>query len=510
MVKRVIAVAFLAILGLLLFSATIRGTSGNLENVKTMGKLTAPGGPFESSHERAPYAEMLAIKNRHTIELGKDLADFGAPDVGYENNRYYSFFPSGIAVIALLGHTIGAPYNLGQVSAYMMMSLVSIGTMILMFTICRDIFKLPIWSAIAAPIVFAFATPAWSYSITIYQHAAAAFLSMLMFYLTWRYRQRGKYNLVWASMVWALYGLSFFFDYPNAIILMPVMLYFLLSSFRARRYHRGQRVAFTFNAAVLGTMIFFVLTAGYLGYHNTKYFGSWNIIANTLTRYTPGTKTVVAVVPHAERLSRVSRALTEELLPTGVQILLFGVDKGLFVYSPIMLMALLGYLSLWDKKRTMELGILATLPVFNLFVYASFGDPYGGWAFGPRYLVPAMASLSILSVIGLQGKKFTTIRRLVFMILFIVSSAIAAAGALTSNLIPPKVEADYLKIPYYNFVHNFDLIYKNDSASFIYNTVVHSYMSLEQYALIIWAALIAIMFCMLFVLPLFPLRNKRS
>ena len=157
----------------------------------------------------------------------------------------------------------------------------------------------------------------------------------------------------------------------------------------------------------------------------------------------------------------------------------------------------------------MELGVLATLPAFNLFVYASFGDPYGGWAFGPRYLVPAMASLSILAVIGLQGARLNWLRRLVFMLLFVVSSAVAAAGALTSNLIPPKVEADYLKIPYYNFLHNFDLIFKNQSASFLYNSTFHTSLNLEQYALILWGTLIATMFVLVLVLPFFD-RKKTA
>lgn len=509
MIKRVIAIGFLAILGLLLFSATIRGVAGNMEDITKVGQLTMPGGPFESSHERAPYAEMLAIKNRGTIELGKTLADFGAPDVGYEGNRYYSFFPSGIAVVALAGYTLGAQLGIGQVSAYFVMSLISIVTMITIFLICRDTFKLPVWASMAAPILFAFGTPAWSYSITIYQHAVAACFAMLMFYFTWRYRQRGKYNYIWAALVWTLYGTSLFFDYPNAVLLLPNMLYLLLSSFRVRRYHEGQRVAFSFNTAIITTMVFFVMIVGYLGYHNTKYFGSWNTIANTLTRYTPGTETKVEVVPHAERLSRVGKALTEELFPTGVGILLFGLDKGLFLFSPVLLLAALGYLALWKDSRNMELGVLATLPAFNLFVYASFGDPYGGWAFGPRYLVPAMASLSILTIIGLQGARLNWLRRLVFMVLFVVSSAVAAAGALTSNLIPPKVEADYLKIPYYNFLHNFDLIFKNQSASFLYNTTFHTQLSLEQYALILWGTLIATMFVLVLVLPFFD-RKKTA
>ena len=502
MVKRLFAVGFLVIIGLLFFSATIRGVPGNLENVAQLGPLTVPGGPFESSHERAPYAEMLAIKNRGTIELGKDLADFGAPDVGYEGNSYYSFFPSGVPVVTLAGYSLGSPMGLGQVSAFFMMSIISIITMVTIFLICRDMFTLPIWASMAAAILFAFGTPAWSYSITIYQHAVAACFSMLMFYFTWQYRKRGKYHFVWASLVWSLYGFSLFFDYPNAVLLLPNMLYLLLSSFRVRRYHEGQRVAFSFNFAIVTSMIFFVLIAGYLGYHNTTYFGSWHSIANNLTRYTPGTEVQIADTTPLVHLSRVGKALTEELFPTGVGILLFGIDKGLFFFSPVLLMAVLGYLTLWDKRRSMELGVLATLPAFNLFVYASFGDPYGGWAFGPRYLVPAMAPLSILAVLGLMGKRLQVIRRLVFVLLFVVSSAIAAAGALTSNLIPPKVEADYLKIPYYNFLRNFDLIFENQSASFLYNTTFHTTLSLEQYALILWGTLIVIMFGLVLVTPL--------
>ncbi len=507
MIKKVSSLFFIIVIGLILFAATIRGDVGNMNDVAQLGQYTLPGGAFESSHERAPYAEMLAIKTRGTIELGEKLADFGSPDIGYDENKYYSFFPSGIPVILLAGHTIGSLYNHGQIGAYFMMSIATIITMIFIYLICRDIFKLDSWAAIAAPIVYAFGTSSWSYSVTIYQHAVTAMLAMIMFYLTWLYRKRGKYRVLWASLVWTLYGLSFFIDYPNALILMPNMVYFLLSSFRVKEYEVGQKVTFVFNGTIIATMIFFVMTIGYHGYHNTKFFGQWYIIANSLTRYTKDQGKVVEIVKQDKTEVKVTRSLIEELLPSGSKTLLFGIDKGLFLFSPVLIMALLGYLSLWNKRRTMELGVISALPVFNLFVYASFGDPYGGWAFGPRYLIPAMASLSIMTIIGLQFGRLRALRRLVFFILFMISSGIALVGALTSNLIPPKVEADYLKIDYYNFTHNFDLIYKNASSSYAYNAYVSQYMTLEQYAVVLWSALIAIMFVLIFLLPL-KLRAK--
>ncbi|QQR64315.1 hypothetical protein IPH70_02230 [Candidatus Roizmanbacteria bacterium] len=243
--KKILSIIFLIVLSAVLLTATLRGEYGNHESIPELSRLNAETLPFESSHERAPYAEMLAIKDRGTIELGKELGLFASPDAGYDGDKIYSFFPSGVSYLILGGYIIGQNYNLGSLSAFAVMGLLTVGTIILIFLISRNIFKLPIWASILAPLTFAFATTAWSYSITIYQHAPTAFIAMLMFYLTWKYKN-AKNSLVYlyAILVGSLYALALFIDYPNALTLSPLGVYFFASSFSTESLKNKVKINF--------------------------------------------------------------------------------------------------------------------------------------------------------------------------------------------------------------------------------------------------------------------------
>jgi len=171
-------------------------------------------------------------------------------------------------------------------------------------------------------------------------------------------------------------------------------------------------------------------------------------------------------------------------------------------------LALLGIYSI-RNKITPELGTLLGLVGVNLFLYASWGDPWGGWAYGPRYLIPSMAILSIFIGIWLNSAKHKLISRVTTFILFAYSCFIALLGALTTNQVPPKVEADFLKMKY-NFLLNWDYFMDGKSGSFIFNEFASKHMSLQQYFVMIYIPLILIVFILLFIVPLFGNRKQKA
>lgn len=518
--KHILSAVLIVIIGIVIHGATVRGLPGNLSNLQKLGDLSREATPFESSHERAPYAEMLAIKNNHTIELSKPLADFGSPDIGTDGKRYFSFFPSGVSASILPGYLIGSFFGNGQVGAYFTMGLFTTLTMLFVFLICRQVFGLPLWASLVAPLTYAFGTTAWSYSVTIYQHAPAACFAMVMFYCVWRYRQPARKPIVWAAAVWFIFGISLFFDYPNALLLFPLMLYFLLSSLTVSMVKRKRKVVrISLNSAILRAMPVFIILTLYHGYHNAHFIGHWKQIGNNLPRHIlkspeqlrlekldavkkKETEEAKEKEVKEKRSGGIARALTEDKVPVNAQILLLGIDKGLFLFSPVMILGVLGIITL-RKKQVMEKSILFAFVLTNILIYSSFGDPYGGWAFGPRYLIPAMAGLSVFIAIGLSQARFQILRKILFAVLYGVSSGIALAGALTTNLVPPKIEADFLKLDHYNFMYNFELLKQNISTSYVYNAYFAPKVGLMQYAEAIWLTLyIAVVFT-IFILPLF-------
>jgi hypothetical protein len=126
-----------------------------------------------------------------------------------------------------------------------------------------------------------------------------------------------------------------------------------------------------------------------------------------------------------------------------------------------------------------ETNTLVGLIAINIFLYSSWGDPWGGWAFGTRYLIPTMAYLSLFVGIWIS-KKYSLWKAIPAFILFSFSSAVSLLGVLTTNAIPPKVEADFLHTGY-NFMQNLIFFKDGKSSSFIFNTYASHYVSLTQY-----------------------------
>jgi hypothetical protein len=80
----------------------------------------------------------------------------------------------------------------------------------------------------------------------------------------------------------------------------------------------------------------------------------------------------------------------------------FSPFRGLFVASPFLLFALSG-IGLVKERR--ERIVLAGIPALFLLVIASFNGWSGGWAFGPRYLLPIVPILGILMFAAVRAAK---------------------------------------------------------------------------------------------------------
>jgi hypothetical protein len=78
----------------------------------------------------------------------------------------------------------------------------------------------------------------------------------------------------------------------------------------------------------------------------------------------------------------------------GLAGLLFSPGKSLFLYSPILLAALFGIPALLRRDRAMALLSLGVVAVYPL-VYARWFMWWGGWSWGPRFLVPVLPFLSL-------------------------------------------------------------------------------------------------------------------
>ena len=82
--------------------------------------------------------------------------------------------------------------------------------------------------------------------------------------------------------------------------------------------------------------------------------------------------------------------------------LLISQGRGLFFWSPFLLLALPGYPRLWRASRPLFWMCLLA-PLITLSALCVMSSPYGGSAVGPRYLAPAIPFLALAAAYGLQS-----------------------------------------------------------------------------------------------------------
>ena len=493
------------LLSIIIFAAVIRGVPGNPDAREIKQHLENRGQPFELSPERGRYAIIKSLDDTKSFALSTDLRDAVYPDVGYYQGRYYSFFAPGISLLAYPLYLLGKSLNLAQVASYSVISLFALLNMFILFKISRSIFHLPTWAALFGATVFAFGSTALSYSNTLYQHQVTAFFIIASFFSVWKFGQRKKFSFLWAAAVWLMYGLAIFIDYPNALLLFPVMVYLLIETVAFSK--TGRKIMLSVRVGAIITVLIFAAVTFIHGYYNYVNFGSPTRVSGSLVGYKAvkelhllDSKKGLEEFKKIETLKTPTNFFEEKNLPKGLFILLFDTDRGIFVYAPIFVLALLNLIYIIpriDRRYAVLLSVIAV----NLFLYASFGDPWGGYAYGPRYLIPSMAILSLFAAEWLYRTKRKYLMRILAFLLFLYSSGIAILGAITTNSVPPKVEAIPLHMPY-NFVLNFHQLQDGVSSSFLYNTYF-SFMNLYDYFFFLYVTVVILGFSTLFILPIF-------
>lgn len=509
--KDIITTILIFIVSLVLFAVTLRGIPGNPTGSMVKNNLDQVSKPLELSPERGRYLLLMSLAENNSFSLNKTLADAAYPDIGWYQGKFYIFFAPGVSIIALPMYILGKSYGLAQVFSFFSISIVTSLTLVFLFKIGKHIFKLPIWASLLAPLIFGFSSTSWSYAITLYQHQITTFCIVASVYAAWKYKTNHRMAWIWALFIWINLSIAIAVDYPNVVLMTPVMLYFLYTSFKFSRQETSYSIRW--RMSYLLTSVIFILYVILQGYFNYTHFGGVTRVSNTIASYKAivedkAKKNVETAEANkaADNDRSASGFFNEFSVPTGFTILMVSLDRGILLYSPIFLLALFG---IWKSARRINAEIAALLgSVFaNFFLYSSWGDPWGGWAYGPRYLIPSMSILSLFAAYWLSHGRFQFVRRIVAFILMSYSTAIALLGALTTNAVPPKVEADFLKTKY-NFLMNLDYLFDNRSGSYVYNSAFADYISLSQYFLYIFFVVMGIAYILLFIIPFYESIKK--
>ena len=118
-------------------------------------------------------------------------------------------------------------------------------------------------------------------------------------------------------------------------------------------------------------------------------------------------------------------------LYTGLIGFLLSPGKSIFLFSPPILLAMAGLPRLWRRDRGLAIVAGAT-PVVYLLFFATYTQWEGGYSYGPRYLVPALALLALGIGPALENAP-RNVRRLAIGVFF-AGFFVQALGMATSFL----------------------------------------------------------------------------
>lgn len=311
-----------------------------------------------------PYS----ILDNHTVYLDemyqsqKDDVAISYRLVEVSGDHHASLFPVVTPVLVTPLYAIPFLFNLPDTDflqlamSHITAALISALSVMFIYLGCRYISSRKI--ALLSALVFAFATSTWSISSqSLYPHGMSELLLAIMIYLVIKNESD---NTPWNIVFLGICSGLFFFNRPSdSMLLLPVIGYVLW-------YHR-EKTGYYFLAGFLSGLPFLLYNV--LLFHNP--FGGYSHIAS--------------------RLSLDTTILSNYLG------LLFAPNRGLFVFTPILILAVFGFWIIKNNNkpvyRFLQGSIIAM--AITILVYASFDDWQGGDMYGPRYLTCILPFLVI-------------------------------------------------------------------------------------------------------------------
>jgi hypothetical protein len=285
-----------------------------------------------------------------------------------------------------------------------------------------------------------------------------------------------------------LFGSGALMDIPNLILMFPVGLYILSLHFSFENIKKQTKLLY--KPVSLWLIIGFIPLVALFAFYNYQTTNSFTKIAQNLGRSETASSTIKMqnkeITPPPT--NETGKALinipfqTRNML-NGLYILLLSNQRSWLFYSPILLLGVVGLYFAYKNKKTQTLSILAISVIgTNIVLYSMFGDPWGGWAYGPRYLIPSAALISAFIGITVTKLGKNKVFMLIFSALLLFSVFVSTLSAVTSNAIPPKVEAINFNPPLpYTYKYDFRYLDKNQASTLLYNIFLRDKLSLWNF-----------------------------
>lgn len=473
-----ISLGFISLL-VVLMSFNIKGEAGTpLYYQQELD--TKIGGPFESSGSTSRYALVKSIVENKSLLFGIKLAKFASPDVTGINGKYTTLFTPGVSLAAAPFYYLGRFFGLSQLVTYLSTTVFALLNIFLVYLISRK-FNVNRAFSVVSGLSFGFATSAMAYANTLTQHHLSVFLILLAVL-----NAANKRNFINNFTFGLIVGAGLLVDIPNFFMMVPIGLYILSRNFDLEK--TGDALKLKVKLSIIALLIGIIPMIGVFGWYNHQTTGSYTKLAQSIGR------TDVFASDEIKEINKQTVTKSKDqgppLVPfdtrmqlNGLYILLFSDERGIFYYNPVVIFGILGLILAVKNKASDNLAIvIISVVMVNILLYSMFGDPWGGWSFGPRYLIPATALLCTGIGYSLSKLGRNPFFSLVFVAVLIYSVGINVLGATTTNLVPPKVEAVNFSKPIpHTYQYNYLLAEENKSGILIYNLFLKNLINVKTF-----------------------------
>ncbi|VVB54906.1 6-pyruvoyl-tetrahydropterin synthase related domain; membrane protein [uncultured archaeon] len=419
----------------------------------------------EGTNPGSRFMLVKALVKYHTLQVPEDeMKVYSGMDYSIRNGVIYSDKPPGLAYSLVPAYLIGnllyylniplpvSGYYNDPADGYAYTIIVLMIAAISAYGALRTydsgiLLNLSERASLAAAFILSAGTIYWVYAPTLFSHATTATCLVVAFYhmLVWR-RDGGLRQLVYAGG-WLGYAVT-----VDTTVLFVFPLYFayvavesLISSKDVRDYG-GVRKDINHLLKAWGALAALVLLCGLLlAAYNTVAFGSPN--------------------QSAYQYAGMSSTQNFKNNPIeGYYILLVSTWRGLFFYSPILLLALPGAILLY-RKRPSEALFLICVPVVHTTFISAYSYASGGLAFGPRHLVLFLPFLALLAAVLFDGAylkrvqgHFGGISKWVLLAVSLLLLAVSVFHAFLGAYVTPIPYPEVNKNPIYEI--NLKLFYE--------------------------------------------------
>jgi len=338
---------------------------------------------FPSPNEFSRWALTVSIVERGSFEVSPltNLISDRIEDFSEVHGRLYSNKAPGGSLVAVpayaLARTIVGPPSAGNLRATitaMRMAVSTLPLVLLTLAFIRQARRLQIAPEriTFAVAVLLFGTPIFAYGMMLFSHvltAVALFGAWLLLFGEARLRPATR-----DLAAGALLGLAAVSEYPTAV---PAAV-LTLCAWRGRGLPCLVRVA-------AGALPLIAALAVY----NHIAFGSVFALSSSFEH--------VAAFQQMSQSGLWGVGLPS---PTRAARLLFDPGKGLLIFSPVLVVALMAIPAARRGLPSAAFWSLVLTPLALLLVYAGYANWHGGWTVGVRYLVPCLPFLVFLLLFG--------------------------------------------------------------------------------------------------------------